>query len=186
MIQQPLLFKEPQQCARVERQVVILSGHKSVSSSLSLSAGESQVEKENPALKIREAFAMTQAEFAAAVGLSYSTVQGYERGARISDAGREKLVSFLLGRKRPDLVSLLEEEASLATSRVSRDNLPRSTRVDRRGPQFDAKELHSMLDEVLISGDPDAIRAVESNLVLFSKYVRGRRPGRSSGAAKGA
>jgi hypothetical protein len=98
---------------------------------------------------------MTQSEFALAIGRSYPTVQHYEAGKKPTPEVVQRMRTLAL---ENNLGSIAE-----ALSRI--DDEGAAVPADREG-------WHAMLDEILDSGDPHAIGAVQSNLHVFTRYVR--------------
>jgi transcriptional regulator with XRE-family HTH domain len=108
---------------------------------------------ENFVRKVREALGLNQHEFAAAVGRSYASVQGYEAGKRLPLEVEER-------------IRQLASERGIVID-------PPAKHSTRPGDQ--QAKWHTMLEEVLDSGESDCIAAVQSNLAVFTSTVRSRR-----------
>lgn len=133
---------------------------------------------ENLVRKLREAAGLTQQEFAQATGLSYASIQGWESGKRVGSASLERLKSFATERGFTDIALELSGEWQ-----VRRVLHPSETLIShpRPGAEQDVRyrgrnaEWHRLLDEVLDSGNSDAITAVQNNLTVFARYVRQKK-----------
>lgn len=105
---------------------------------------------------MRSALGISQNDLADSTGLSYATIQNAEADKRISPESQTKLNDFARANGQPE---------------------PYPPEPEPELPP-DAKRYHAMLDEVLSSGNEEAISAVQHNLIVFSNYVRLRRPRR--------
>jgi transcriptional regulator with XRE-family HTH domain len=120
--------------------------------------------------EIREACGMTQEEFARVAGRSTPMIRLYEKGAIPPREVIEAIKSLAVERGLVDLAAALDEW------QVDRVLYPPGQASVTGKPRPGSKKWHEMLDEVLDSGQPDAIQAVESNLHVFVQTVRLRRP----------
>jgi len=117
--------------------------------------------------QIREAARMSQTDFARAIGRSLQMVRLYEHGQDTPAEVREKLRSIATQAGRDDLAAALTTE----------DFIPGETRTPPTKPakpNARREQYHALLDEILDSGDPDALNAVIPNLVLFGKWIRSK------------
>jgi transcriptional regulator with XRE-family HTH domain len=109
--------------------------------------------------KIRGALGLSQAQFGQRIGRSWQSVQGYERGARISPPALKAIVDLAQQAGLGDLVDdFLAEREELAPG------LPIVGRPEGR-----IARLHDMLDQVLAGGDQAAIRAVRAVIETFAR-----------------
>jgi transcriptional regulator with XRE-family HTH domain len=148
---------------------------------LVLSQEKSLFEMENLIRQIREAAGLNQSDFARAIGRSVQMLQLYERSqARPPADVVDKLKTIAAGAGRADLgVAITSDDWQ-----VQRVLQPGETFISTgvRPPPIPAippaerRQLHAILDEILDSGDEDALAAVIPNLHLFGKWVRKIRP----------
>ena len=136
----------------------------------------------NVARSVRERLGLTQVEFANEVGLSYASVQNYDRGVPPSPGARQRIAELAEQHGLGDLVD------DWIADREERSVVPVTI---PRAPE-DQKWV-DLLVEVLHSGHTMAINAVTQDLVAFSKLVRvdtarpgsrERRRGRAGGSGR--
>ena len=118
---------------------------------------------ENPVRKLRELLGLNQSHFADLIGRSFASVQGYESGKRLPPDIAEKMRLIALENGDKELALMFSGERRPDKAE------PRSQPPAARGPGLD--NWHTMLDEILDSGNARAISAVQSNLIVFSDYV---------------
>lgn len=107
---------------------------------------------------VRTALGMTQMAFSQAVGLSYQSIQSFERGTRPSDATLERLKTFAVERGLAHLV------LEFFPAQV--------TRVFEPAPRGSGLDLHALLDEILQASDPTARLTTENFLFMATQYLR--------------
>lgn len=125
--------------------------------------------REASAIKqLREALGLNQVDFGRAVGRSYASVKGYEAGRPAPPDVLEKMRAMALERGRDDIARELEPPGAgdYAGPGV---RVRQSTLVPSRANRA---HWHQLLDEVLDSENSEAVRAVQSSLTAFSKYLR--------------
>ncbi len=149
----------------------------------------------HPLRKLRKALGLNQVEFSSVIGRSYQSVQNYEKGVPMPPDLVEKVVALAAQRGLAEIANELRG-GRYEVNRTAPIEQPSMGRAPRRGespraqspvpprrsqsvfPPAERSKLHALLDEILDSGDPDAIEAVVPNLRLFSKWVR--RSGRGT------
>lgn len=110
--------------------------------------------------ELRRQRGWNQARLAAELGVSVQSVQGYEAGRRVPDHVLERIRKIA-----PEM-------------QISLDNVRESEHYGSSpstGGANQNQRWHRLLDEVLASGEQDAITAVQNNLLVFASYVRSRR-----------
>lgn len=134
--------------------------------------------------RLREALNLNQADFAREIGRSVQMLQLYERGSRVPDEVMDRLREIAAAHSLAEIMAELGLPDGTTVRRVFHPGEKiisqargHTTVATRR------KQMHDLLDEIFDSGSTDAIEAVESNLVVFAKYVR-RQPGARRGSAK--
>lgn len=115
---------------------------------------------DNPVLQVRNLTGETQVDFARRIGRHFSSVQGYESGRKVPTEVIEKLKLIAVEFGHPEIGM---ELAGVKTNKKAG--------IESRREKTDNK-WHSLLDEVLNSGNAEAITAVQRNLVVFSEYAR--------------
>jgi len=130
--------------------------------------------------QIREAAGLNQSNFARAIGRSVQMLQLYERSQAPPPAEVvEKLKSIAVQSGRADLgVALTSDEWRVHGVFHPGETFISSIPRPAPGPIIAPSErlqLHAILDEILDSGDEDALAAVVPNLHLFGKWVRERK-----------
>jgi DNA-binding transcriptional regulator YiaG len=126
--------------------------------------------------EIRKASGMSSALFAAVLGCSETDLHAMERGEAHPDKDLvERLHSVAARIDRADLAVSLSSGSWLPTRVI----YPGETLIStgRIASRKDSKysEWHTLLEEILSSGEEDAIVAVQHNLVVFGNYVRTRK-----------
>jgi transcriptional regulator with XRE-family HTH domain len=128
---------------------------------------------ENWIRELRKALGLNQIDFGRLISRSLQSVRNYEMGQKVP----------------PEIERLLKKiaaENGIALNSASPHLQQRTPpHLKNEPPQKTSRrhsDWHDMLDEVLDSELPEAITAVESNLLLFSKYVRGKQPQRKKKA----
>jgi transcriptional regulator with XRE-family HTH domain len=128
----------------------------------------------NPVKKLRESLGLNQVAFGELIGRSFQSVRNYEAGLPLSAEIIEKLKTVAVKRGRPDLAM----ELSSTEWQVKRVLEPGETLISQGkktlppGVRDFGTELHSVLDDILQSGNPVAIEATESTLRLFASCAR--------------
>jgi ParB-like chromosome segregation protein Spo0J len=132
----------------------------------------------NPCRELRELLAVNQADFGRLIGRSFQSVRAYEKHPSDIPADViERIKSLAAERGHADWAVFLSSDEWRAVSVLQ----PGETLIGARqteGPRpklattRDPATLHSMLDDILESEDPDAIQAVVPNLELFHKWVK--------------
>lgn len=117
----------------------------------------------NPVKRLREELGLTQIELADASGVGYHSLCQYEADRKISETALDKLRTFAIQRDRPDL-AVLFGSAPFRVRRIFEAAPHPSTGA--------ALDLHTLLDEILQSGDPTATLAVENLLAITAQYLR--------------
>lgn len=132
----------------------------------------------NPLKELRAALGWSQNDLAREIGKSYASVQQYEQGKRVPPDVVEKLKTIAAKHGFADIALRLSSD----DWQVTRVLHPGETLISqakrnlqRRNPE-ESVDWHALLEEVLSSGQDDAINAVQSNLVCFTRLVRTRRP----------
>lgn len=108
---------------------------------------------------------LTQIQLANALGWSYGSIQGYERGAKIPGDRIEQLKTFATQHGHADIALTLSSE-QWHVQTVIHPIQPRQQATEEN------QSWHEMLDEILDSGMPELINAVQSNLLVFRDHVR--------------
>lgn len=139
---------------------------------------------ENLVRKLRSALGLSQVAFGQLLGRSYQSVGYYERGVPIPPAVVERLIAIATENNLADIAMELAGGKWQIKRVLQPGETLISNKLDRKGEKTDNK-WHTLLDEVLGSGNAEAISAVQSNLVVFSMYVRSR-PAPRRDRAKGA
>jgi DNA-binding XRE family transcriptional regulator len=114
--------------------------------------------------EIRERLGLNQAQLGDRIGRSWQSVQAYERGTRISPPARKAIIELAEQAGLGDLVDDFLAECEERTPAVQ------STR-----PSCANQRWHELLEQILTSGKPEAIRAVQANLDALSRLARPRR-----------
>ena len=115
---------------------------------------------------------MSQAALASAIGKSIQSVQGYEHGRTPPPDVIEILKTLSVQHGHPEFAIELGGDAWAVKHVIH----PGETLIKAHVPAAGRHaEWHELLDVILNSGDPDAIPAVQSNLVVFGKYVRAKQ-----------
>lgn len=118
---------------------------------------------ENPVFLLRKALGLTQQQMAERLECGYSTLQQYERGAKLGAETRAKAIDLAHANHLENLAQLLSEQETEGSQKRTRYN-PENRR------------WHDMLETILESGDARANEAVKPNLVLFFEWVQKMRP----------
>lgn len=119
--------------------------------------------------KIREALRMSQQEFAHELGMSIGSVRSYEAGTNLSEGALEKLKSLAARKMLPDFALALDSRDFAVREVFDPGKRVRLPRVPAGQDLGDV--LHQMMDEVLESGNVEAIVALESVLHLCVSRV---------------
>jgi transcriptional regulator with XRE-family HTH domain len=149
---------------------------------------------ESPIKKLRLALGWSQVQLAQAIGRSYASVQGYEAGKHVPGEVVERMKSIAVERGLADVaVELSSEEWQVRRvfqpgevlisqarealrSKPVPEPLPgpgQPVRQPASGSSGGLREhWHRLLDEILDSGDPDAISTIGRNLETFAGFVR--------------
>ena len=107
-------------------------------------------------LELRKRMGMNQEELAVAVGIARSSLQNYERPEPSPKAAViERLAAFAESHGHKDLA----------------DQFRGQTLTNRPSPDRH-RRWYALLNEVLVSGNAEAISAVTKNLEIFARYVR--------------
>jgi len=122
---------------------------------------------DSQALKsFRQSLKLSQVEFARRIGRSLQMLRNYEKGLPIPDE---------IVRRVESLPGLNLDSGDSPRHTTSTGTIGPEDTGPRSGGNPNA-EWHATLDEILTSGVQEAITAVVSNLVVFGKYVRARKP----------
>ncbi len=139
---------------------------------------------QNLVRRLRETAGLTQQEFAQATGLSYASIQGWESGKRVGRSSVERLKSFAAEKGFADIALQLSSdewqvrrvlhpgETLISRPKPGAEELPEVTLPPASRTRGRNAQWHQLLDEVLDSGNSDAIIAVQNNLTVFARYVR--------------
>lgn len=122
--------------------------------------------------RVRESLKMNQSDFAREIGRSIQSLGLYERGARIPDDVLDRLRTLAAEHHLVDLLAEIGLPKDTSIGRVFHPGERIISQAPMRQTAARRKEMHSLLDEIFDSKMPDAIDAVESNLIVFSRYVR--------------
>jgi DNA-binding XRE family transcriptional regulator len=138
----------------------------------------------NPCRELRQLLKLNQVEFARLIGRSYQSLKVYEKHPEDTPPEIiESLKSIAAANGHADWAVFLSSDEWRITNvlqpgeeLISAHTVPKS---DVPAGAFasaapDRAQLHHMLDAILDSKDPDAIRAVVPNLELFYKWVQKR------------
>jgi transcriptional regulator with XRE-family HTH domain len=131
---------------------------------------------ENLVKTLRELLGLNQADFGRLFNRAWQSVQQYEGGRRPPAEVIEKLKNIATANGHADVAIAL----SGSDWTVKRVFHPGETIISAPKPKAggssgdDRGHLHALLDEILDSGDADALQAVIPNLEVFAKYVRVR------------
>jgi DNA-binding transcriptional regulator YiaG len=148
---------------------------------------------DNPISEIRAVSRMAPAVFAAVLRCSEDELRKLEEGSiKASQVLNERLKKLAVQHGRPDLAVALGGEWAVRHVIHPGETLITTGMIDGRDGggeneriQPDDRQIwRDLLDEILSSGDEDAIIAVQHNLVVFGKTVRlGRKsqPKKKSG-----
>ena len=155
---------------------------------------------ETPVKKLRLALGWSQVQFAQAIGRSYASVQGYEAGKRVPREIVEKMRSIAVQNGLADVALELSSDdwqvrrvfhpGEVLISRAARivqqgkqQNRSASTSPVAKPARHSTDEWrgywHEILDEILDSGVPDVVSALERNLELFAGFARTGKPAAS-------
>ncbi|HEY3823039.1 MAG TPA: hypothetical protein VGL82_00695 [Bryobacteraceae bacterium] len=118
---------------------------------------------------MRKTLRMSQQAFASELEISVGSVRAYEAGARLSDGALEKLKSLAARKMLPDYAIALDGrqfEVRQVFAPGGKVRLPRNP-----GERDLGDDLHRLLDEVLESGNVEAVNAVESVLQICASVV---------------
>lgn len=120
--------------------------------------------------RLRTALGMNQTDFARAIGRSHQSVRNYEAGVTPPPEVVAKMEQLAKdsGVEDPFVVEPRGQEL-VAPRRTQRAHQAGTTSAIDTS---DDSRWHGMLDEVLTSGNVEAIAAVQHNLIVFSKFVR--------------
>ena len=118
---------------------------------------------------------MNQVDFAREIGKSLSMSRNYEKGQTPPPEVIERLKIMAVEVGLADVAIALGRSDSWEVRRVFHPSetiitQPKSDAAPG-GPPRHGDDWHQMLSAILQSGNEEAIRAVQSNLVVFSKYV---------------
>jgi transcriptional regulator with XRE-family HTH domain len=133
---------------------------------------------ENLIKTLRELLGVNQADFARLLGRSWQSVQRYEQGAHPPAPVVEKLRAIAIANGHPDIAGALPGGEQPVPKRATGAPSPKSG-PPRPGPERD--RLHAILDEILDSGQPEAIPGVIQSLKAFAAYARVYRPPKTRG-----
>lgn len=117
-----------------------------------------------PAIKrFRLSLGLSQADFGRLVERSHQSVRNYENGlGEIPDEVVNRITELAAEKGQP--FSLQQPPEILAGS----------------APHGNTQKWHDLLEQILKSGDPEGIQAVQSNLRAFGKYINQKTPRRGS------
>lgn len=145
---------------------------------------------ENFVKKLRTALGMSQVKFGDAIGRSLGSVQQYERGVPFPDEVRERMMSLAaehgladlaieISGKRWGVRHVLNPGEHLISESKRSKGIDSHAKAGENTPSRSVpSDWHALLEEILTSGELDAITAVQHNLVVFGRYVRARRAGK--------
>jgi len=134
---------------------------------------------ENLVRQIRDFSGMNQEDFARAIKRSTAMLRHYEKGITPPLDVIETLKTLAVKAGHPEIAVALSSDEW----KVQRVFQPGETIIS--APRRAANsEWHQMLDEVLDSGQRDAIEAVQSNLLVFVDRVRLRKQPEKSSVMK--
>jgi hypothetical protein len=153
---------------------------------------------DNPVLELRERLRLNQVKFSILLDRHVASVRLYEKHPEdVTDEMRAVMRSIAQSHGYADLAAAFATPQSgapaIAAETLDPDAVitavangkyapkhviqPGETLISAgkkvaKRPVFDVPRLHGLLDEILDSGNPDAIQAVVPNLEVFAKYVR--------------
>lgn len=133
------------------------------------------VEPDNPIEEVRQFAGMSPAQFARAIGCAESDLVRFGSGEKdLPLAVLDRLKTLAVKAGRADLAIILSSDEW----RVRRMLHPGETLISVGEPAATASEKEKwckLLEEILDSGEEDAIVAVQHNLMVFGRYVRSKR-----------
>ncbi|HEX4311922.1 MAG TPA: helix-turn-helix transcriptional regulator [Acidobacteriaceae bacterium] len=112
--------------------------------------------------RLRHALRMSQQQLATELGLSVASIRAYEAGQKVSEGSLEKLKSLAARKMLPDFAIELDGREFKVRAVYEPGKKVRMPRVPAGEDLGDV--MHRMLDEVIESGQPEIIVAVESVL----------------------
>jgi transcriptional regulator with XRE-family HTH domain len=116
---------------------------------------------ENLCRRLRQILGLNQNDFAVLLGRSYQSVQRYEVSASIPRQVLDRIEEIARDK------GVLDQFAPVPVTQGTKPLDPKRS----AGRDASRERLHAMLDNILDSKDPDALRAVIPNLELFAKWV---------------
>ena len=125
--------------------------------------------------EIRKATGLNQTDFAREIGRVMQSVQGYESGRKPPAEVLGKLKEIAIAHDRLDLAEALGGEWKVRRVFEPGETMISSPQPRAPGKPAEKEDWHRMLDEVLKSGQADALAAVKSTLVALADLVRVRR-----------
>src|SRR5437016_4058704 len=128
----------------------------------------------NPVQELRKSLQLNQHEFARLVGCSYSSIQNYEGGKKVPREIVERMRQLAVERGQADIAVTLSSEEWQIRSVFHPGETFISTLPPGKpaaGLKYKHQKWHDMLEAVLESGNPRAIDAVQSNLLVFTDYI---------------
>ena len=131
----------------------------------------------NPVKRLRDELGLTQVQFAGAAGVALSTVANVEGGKQVERATVEKFKTLAADRGYPDIAMELSSDDWQVRGVIQPGEIliSQAGSGPKKAPSFvrdQRSRWHSLLDEILDSGNADAISAATQNLDLFARYVR--------------
>jgi DNA-binding XRE family transcriptional regulator len=135
------------------------------------------VQRDNLIVELRTRLKLNQVDFAKLLGKSLQSLRNYEKHPEdVRDEVVDRLKTIAAEHGFGDLATLFSSE-DWNVRRVFEPTetlISSKTKPALQPPQRHHK-WHSLLDEILDSEDGDAVSAVQSNLVVFGKYVRDKK-----------
>jgi hypothetical protein len=144
----------------------------------------------NPCRELRQLLGVNQVEFARMLNRSFQSVRAYEKHPEdtpaevierirsiAAEAGHADWAMFLLSDEWR-VVNVLYPGETLISAPKAETTRHSEPKPSSASDAPSSGDLHSMLDDILESGDPDAIRAVVPNLELFHKWVKAKSAGK--------
>lgn len=119
-----------------------------------------------PARELRESLGWSQERFAQEIGWSYGSIQKWESGVAPPPEALDSMRDLALKYNRTALAHELEQGTGPWAVYSGEE-----VRAVKK-PAGSAAELHAAVDEVIQSGNPDALAAVQMTLAVSVKYAR--------------
>ena len=117
----------------------------------------------NPIKTLRTALDLNQEDFAREIGRSHQSVRNYERGIE----------------PPPEVLKRIEDLADKhGLKELFAPAQPEQSPAPRPGSSSDNQHWRDLLEEILASGDEEAISLVKDGLVVASKFARLSRASR--------